>query len=55
MCLVFPEIVLASAREGEATGNPSSSFFGPILFLGNIQKKETNKTLRKNFMNGMNQ
>ena len=43
MYLVFPEIVLASTREGEPTGNPSSSFFGPILFLGNIQKKKRNE------------
>ena len=55
MYLDILEIVVASIGEDEANGNPFSSFCSPILFLGNILKKEINKTLRNNFMNPMKQ
>ena len=42
-----------STREGEATGNLSSSLCSPVLFLWKIMKKETNNALIKDIQDAL--
>ena len=51
--LIFPKIVLVSTREGEATGNLSSSLCRAVLFLWKIMKKETNNALIKDIQDAV--